>query len=420
LAGEAANGQIVREIGKSQGLLTLFEIAEVASWFTVTDQRPTCGIIGYKIYSTTLTELSPADTDLYARLDGANYGGDGLIKIDTTEAVTGTIIVPDFYIAAINPNADFLTDIVKVTLTCLNVDAITSAYNEANTENFVESYTTDGNVFKIYIGTPSVTETIVLSNALSFTTPVTACTAENIDLVTDDTGTTPYAGAVFTEADFTLTIDTSAAFYGPLYVKAITYVPEVFAVDKVLVTICGDQTITNADPTNAVFTITGTKSGTSEWTPFSLDGIWTTASATLPLNECPVTDIQVCEDSACLTILTEVSGLRITSTEGVFSLEIDKSIVVADPLITRHLKVISNNIEIIESFTVNLIDCSAQVISLAGEALSPITRELGKNNGLLSLLSTVETSAYFTVSDARPECEITEYLLYKTESDELT
>jgi len=140
--------------------------------------------------------------------------------------------------------------------------------------------------------------------------------------------------------------------------KALTYVDSVFAVDKVLVTICGDQAITNADPTNAVFEITGSKAEASEWTSFNLDGIWTTASATLPLNECPVTNIQVCEDDACATVLTEASGLRITSTNGVFSLEVDKSIVVADPLITRYIKVISYSVEIIEEFTVYLIDCS--------------------------------------------------------------
>ena len=101
-----------------------------------------------------------------------------------------------------------------------------------------------------------------------------------------------------------MTIDTSAAFYGPVYMKALTYVDSVFQVDKVLVTICGDQVITNDDPTNAVFEITGSKTSTPAWTAFSLDGIWSTASATLPENECPVTDIQVCEDSACATVLT--------------------------------------------------------------------------------------------------------------------
>jgi len=60
-------------------------------------------------------------------------------------------------------------------------------------------------------------------------------------------------------------------------------------------------------------------------------------------------------------VLTEASGLRITSANGVFSFEIDKSVVTADPQITRYFKVISFGVEIIESFTIEIltvIDCS--------------------------------------------------------------
>jgi len=67
----------------------------------------------------------------------------------------------------------------------------------------------------------------------------------------------------------------------------------------------------------------------------------------------------VCEDSACVTVLNEASGLRITEAAGVYSLEVDKSVVVADPLITRYIKVVSYSVEIIEDFTVFLLDCSA-------------------------------------------------------------
>jgi hypothetical protein len=156
-----------------------------------------------------------------------------------------------------------------------------------------------------------------------------------------------------------VTIDTSSVFYGQLYLKANTFVPEVFAVDKVLVTVCGDQTITNNDPTNEVFAITGSKSNTASWTSFSLAGIWTTQSNTLPLNECPVTEIKVCEDNQCNTELTEASGLRITVSNGVFSLEIDKSVVNAETQITRYFKVISYSVHIIEPFTLLLDqDCS--------------------------------------------------------------
>jgi len=62
-------------------------------------------------------------------------------------------------------------------------------------------------------------------------------------------------------------------------------------------------------------------------------------------------------------VLTSASGLRITSAEGVFSLELDKSILasVADPKILRYFKVISYGVEFIESFEleiISLIDCS--------------------------------------------------------------
>jgi len=71
-------------------------------------------------------------------------------------------------------------------------------------------------------------------------------------------------------------INTTAAFYGPVFLKALTYAPTVFKVDKVLVTVCGDQVITNADPTNPVFAITGNKPINSVWTSYSLAGIWRT------------------------------------------------------------------------------------------------------------------------------------------------
>jgi len=67
----------------------------------------------------------------------------------------------------------------------------------------------------------------------------------------------------------------------------------------------------------------------------------------------------------------------------VFALELDKSVVAADPLITRYFKVISHSIVKIESFTIYLtINCSAQVISLAGEALQPIMRDIPRDKNI--------------------------------------
>jgi len=120
-----------------------------------------------------------------------------------------------------------------------------------------------------------VSSTVDLSAVATYVTDrPDDCDCLGLDLVTDDSGATPYAGAVFSELDLSLTIDTAAVFYGPIYLKAITYVDEVFQVDKVLVTICGDQVITNDDPTNEVFAIDAIKTDTAEWTAYSLDGIW--------------------------------------------------------------------------------------------------------------------------------------------------
>ena len=59
----------------------------------------------------------------------------------------------------------------------------------------------------------------------------------------------------------------------------------------------------------------------------------------------------------------------------------------ADPEITHYFKVSSFNVFIIEPFAVDLLDCSDQVVSAAGDATSPITLEIGKNNNVVELLT---------------------------------
>jgi len=114
-----------------------------------------------------------------------------------------------------------------------------------------------------------------------------------------------------------------------VFVKAFAYGFPLFhnSVDKILLTVCGNQVITNDDPTNAVFNITGVKTANSVWVDYSLANIWSTESAVLPKNECPISDIKVCEDSQCNTELTPTSGLRITKTNGVFFLGVDKGVI---------------------------------------------------------------------------------------------
>jgi len=41
----------------------------------------------------------------------------------------------------------------------------------------------------------------------------------------------------------------------------------------------------------------------------------------------------------------------------VFALEVDKSVIDADPELTRYIKVVSYSVEIIEEFKIFLLDC---------------------------------------------------------------
>lgn len=297
--------------------------------------------------------------------------------------------------------------------------SITTTFNIENTVSFVEPYTIDGYFYKIFIGTPGTTETIDLSAVASYITDRDPdCLATGIDLVTDETGTTNYTGVVFSENDFILTIDTSAPFYGPLFLKTTTYVSTVFQVDNVLVSVCGDQTIVNIDGSNPVFSINGNATDVSEWTVYSLLNIWMTTSLTLPDNECPITNIEICEDEACATLAVEADGVRIsTDAKGDFQLEIDIAVFDADPAITHYFRVTSFDKFIIEPFNVDLLDCTDQVVSLAGDALAPIELEIGKNNGVLELLSQVYVRSLFSVSDPREACAIYHYRIYLTTTE---
>jgi len=147
-----------------------------------------------------------------------------------------------FYILSSNDaGVTAVTPSITVTLSCIDVTTITTTYTTGNGVSLVLDYTNDGYFYKIFIEELGTTSTVDLSAVATYVTDrPDDCLSTGIDVVSDDTGTTPYTGSVFTEADFTLTIDTSAVFYGPLYMKALTYVDTVFAVDKVLVTICGD------------------------------------------------------------------------------------------------------------------------------------------------------------------------------------
>jgi len=176
------------------------------------------------------------------------------------------------------------------------VTDITTTY-QSNSEDFVLDYTADSHFFKIFIGTPSTSETIDLKAVATYATDrPDDCDCLAVVVVTDDTGATLSTDATFSVSDFVLTIATDAPVHESIFLKATTYVDTVFQVDKVLVTVCGDQTIVNIDETNPVFDINGNATDVPEWTVFSLKDIWKTTSPTFPDNECPVTNVEICED----------------------------------------------------------------------------------------------------------------------------
>jgi len=147
-----------------------------------------------------------------------------------------------FYILATTElGVTAVTPTITVTLSCIDVTDITTTYTSDNGQSIVLDYTDDGYFYKVFIEELGSTSTVDLSAVATYVTDrPDDCDCLGIDLVTDNTGATIYSDSVFTETDLTLTIDTSAAFYGPVYLKALTYNDDVFQVDAVLVTICGD------------------------------------------------------------------------------------------------------------------------------------------------------------------------------------
>jgi len=82
-----------------------------------------------------------------------------------------------------------------------------------------------------------------------------------------------------------------------VFVKGSTWRETVSQVVKIKVTVCGNEAVTNEDPENLLFSILeiGTPfSLQANWLSFDLTGVYSTASALLPTNECPVTQFQVC------------------------------------------------------------------------------------------------------------------------------
>jgi len=83
----------------------MFPRSETSSWFTVSDTRPGCAIVGYHIYATINKELNAANVQqrLWTALDAANYLTlrDGNINLVTTvDPALAEETLPTFYIGA--------------------------------------------------------------------------------------------------------------------------------------------------------------------------------------------------------------------------------------------------------------------------------------------------------------------------------
>ena len=93
-----------------------------------------------------------------------------------------------------------VTPAITVTLSCIDVTTLTTTYTSGNGESIVLDYTDDGYFYKIFIEELGSTSTVDLSAVATYVTDRPSdCLSTGIDIVTDDTGTTQYAGAVFTE-----------------------------------------------------------------------------------------------------------------------------------------------------------------------------------------------------------------------------
>jgi hypothetical protein len=145
--------------------------------------------------------------------------------------------LPEFFIAAVGPLPDetvVITSAITVTLSCIDVTSVTTAYIANNGQNFVEDYTTDGHLFKIFVGTASTTETVDLSLVVTYTTDRDPdCLVTGVEVVPDPAALPQNKARKlqtleFTASGFILTIDSATPFYGPIFLKALTYVPEVF------------------------------------------------------------------------------------------------------------------------------------------------------------------------------------------------
>lgn len=140
-------------------------------------------------------------------------------------------------------------------------------------------------------------------------------------MVSDESGTLNSTDQRVTETNNILTIDTSSSLYRDEYLRAESFLPNVFTVHKLQVTVCGNQVI--SQPTPFFISRVRTYNGSPNWITVSLTGVFQTQSANLPVNVCPVTNVILCNDNQCLTQPTEANGLYLVANGNSWDVVVD-------------------------------------------------------------------------------------------------
>ena len=241
-------------------------------------------------------------------------------------------------------------------------------------------------------------QTIPMTDFFSVSTEIDCSETEYI-LTSDQAGTVLLSNsATATISSGILSIDKSSPASMSFFIFAKTKGWKT-AVKEISVLICGDETISNIDPSNELFTIAEIGNpDAEEWRQFSLAGIYETASAILPRNACPVTSYKVCVDSMCMTEFDSTS-VRISADSSSF--EVNANIPIATSTIYLESLTVSGR-SLIEP--VSIFVCGFEVFSLVNS--QPFTDTIEVFSGEHQF----DTSAFF-LNSHEDQCPTQSYAL---------
>ena len=319
----------------------------------------------------------PVSGDLAARLSNSN--GDVQINTDITAVGNEVQQVFEFSLRATPRTAAVFADkAVRVTVGCFSETTISGALVASPPANF-SSFSDDGAVFKIYLlgfrqGDAADTFSVHLNSVFQWTTDIPDCFESQLTLV-DNAGAPTTDSVIFLDSnptlkdevtglvDAMLNINRTNPIYTDIFVKGQTSNSAVYSTLKGKVTVCGDEEITNIDPTNSLFSIEESGNPDAEEVlQFSLAGIYQTGSAILPTNECPVSNYRVCADSLCASEY-DTGSIRI-SADASF-LEVNANVPIAPTTIYLESITVSGN-SLIEP--VSIFVCGFETFSLTDAA----------------------------------------------------